>query len=83
MFAGDLRVLEGLCVFVPGQILGLLELILKILNVESSRTDKQDLTGIFAFHGTLFFPQEGVGWGWYGRTEFPFWRGCMPRSDLL
>lgn len=41
--------------------LGFLELIWKVLNIEFSRAEQQDLVGIFTLNGTLFFPKGGSG----------------------
>lgn len=50
--------------------LGFWELIGKVVNGVSSRTEQWDPVGIFTLKGTLFFPKRG-----WGRWNSPAWRG--------
>lgn len=62
--------------------LGCLELMWKVLKVESYRAEQQDLVGTFTLKGTLFFPQES-GMGRVSRMEFPCWRAGIPGGGSL
>lgn len=79
VFAGGLSV----CVYVwLDHFLGFWKLIWKVLSGESSRAEQWDLVGICNLNGILFFAK--CGWGrWYGRTEFPCWRGSTLGGDWL